>query len=122
MPCLETSNPSSVTLLNSPPQMDVSPAAVRAPGETAGYLAAREHLQLVGSSSKWPSCPAANLPSLMIALSSAEALPALLSVVRVTVFPRKGAAEDQVMHNLHSPSSTFFPDGFAGLAAGGKCC
>lgn len=85
MPCLETSNPFSVTLLKSPPKTVMSPAAVRAPGETAGYLAAREHLQLVGSSSKWSSCPATNLPSVTIALCSAESLPASLSMVRVIV-------------------------------------
>lgn len=85
MPCLETSNPHSVTLLNSPPKTYVSTAAVTAPGETAGYLASREHQQLMGSSSKWSSRSTTNLPSLTTALCSAESLPASLSMVRVIV-------------------------------------
>lgn len=93
VPCLETSNPCSVTLLKSPPKTDVSTAAITAAGETAGYLAAREHLQLMGSSSEWSICPTTNLPSLTRALRSAESLPASLSTVRVIVCNHSRAQE-----------------------------
>lgn len=76
--------PCSVTLPNSPPKTDVSTAALTAPGETARHLSSREHLQLMGSSSKWSSHPTTNLPS-MTALCSAGSLPASLSMVRVIV-------------------------------------
>lgn len=66
------------------------------PSETAGYLAAREHLQLMGSSSKWSSCPTTKLPSLMITLYSAETLSASLNMVRVIIVRNNSLEKEQL--------------------------